>query len=72
MDSFSKDIKYLGSCDLLKHEINLTENAPFKEPARRIPPALFKEVKEHLYEMMADGAVRPSHSDSTEKGWMQV
>ena len=62
MDSFSKDITYLGSCDLLKHEINLTDNAPFKEPARIIPPALFKEVKEHLHEMMAHGAVRPSQS----------
>ena len=51
-----------GNCDLLKHEINLTDNMPFKEPARRIPPALFQEVKEHLDEMMAAGAVRPSQS----------
>ena len=44
-DSFSKAITDLGSCELLKHEINLTDNVPFKEPARRIPPALFQEVK---------------------------
>ena len=42
--------------------LNLTDNVPFKEPARRIPPALFQEVKEHLHEMMAAGAVRPSQS----------
>ena len=56
-DSFSKDITDLGSCDLLKLEIHLTDNLPFKEPARRIPPALFQEN-----EMMAAGAVRPSQS----------
>ena len=52
----------MGNCDLIKHEIKLTDNEPFKEPARRIPPALFQEVKEHLKEMMAAGAIRPSHS----------
>ena len=61
-DSFSKDITDLGSCDLLKHEINLADNMHFKEPARRIPPALSIEVKEHLHEMMAAGAVIPSQS----------
>ena len=61
-DSFSKAITDLGNCDLIKHEIKLTDNEPFKEPARRIPPALFQEVKEHLKEMMAAGAIRPSHS----------
>ena len=58
----SKDLTDLGNCDLIKHEIKLTDNEPFKEPARRIPPALFQEVKEHLKEMMAAGAIRPSHS----------
>ena len=52
----------MGSCDLLKNEINLTDNLPFKEPARRIPPALLEEEKIHLYEMMATGAVRLSQS----------
>ena len=61
-DSFSKDITYFGSCDLLIHNISLTDNVPFKEPARRIPPTLFQEVKEHLHEMIAVGAGRPSHS----------
>ena len=60
--TFSKDLTDLGNCDLIKHEIKLTDNEPFKEPARRIPPALFQEVKEHLKEMMAAGAIRPSHS----------
>ncbi|MCG8032787.1 MAG: reverse transcriptase, partial [Candidatus Thiodiazotropha taylori] len=40
----------------------MTDNEPFKDPARRIPPALFQEVKEHLKEMIEAGAIRPSHS----------
>ena len=45
---FSTDITYLGNCDLFKHRIHLTDNEPFKEPHRRIPPALFQEVGEHI------------------------
>ena len=48
----------MGNCNLIKHEIKL-DNEQFKEPASRITPALFQEVKEHLKEMMAAG---PSHS----------
>ena len=45
---FSKGITDLGNCDLVKHKINFHDNQPFKEPHRRIPPALFQEVREHL------------------------
>ena len=46
----------------MKHEINLSDESPFKEPHRRIPPALFQEVREHLKEMLAADAIRPSQS----------
>ena len=59
---FSKDVTDLGKCDLVKHQINLNDNVPFKEPHRRIPPALFNEVREHLAEMLQAGAIRPSKS----------
>ena len=59
---FSKDITDLGKCDLVKHQIKLDDNEPFKEPHRRIPPALFNEVREHLAEMLQAGAIRPSQS----------
>ena len=42
--------------------MNLTDDQQIKEPPRRIPPALYTEVKEHLAEMIEAGAVRPSHS----------
>ena len=35
---------------------------PFKEPHRRISPALFQELREHLQEMIEAGTIRPSQS----------
>ena len=46
----------------MKHEINLEDETPFKEPYRHIPPALFQEVREHLREMLQVGAIRESSS----------
>ena len=59
---FSTGLNDLGNCDLVKHAINLSDETPFKEPHRRIPPALFQEVREHLKEMLEVGAIRPSTS----------
>ena len=38
---FSKGITDLGNCDLVKQTVNLTDETPFKEPHRKIPPAIF-------------------------------
>ena len=62
---FSTGVTDLGNCDLVKHEINLSDETPFKEPHRRIPPALFQEVMENLKEMLAADAIRPSQSPFT-------
>ena len=47
---------------MIKHQINLDDETPFKEPARRIPPAIFAEIREHLLEMMEADAIRESKS----------
>ena len=59
---FSKGITDLGCSDVMEHEIRLTDETPFKDPYRRIPPAMYEEVREHLKEMLDSGAIRPSHS----------
>ena len=46
-DIFSKSPTDLGKTDLVKHNIKLTDETPFKEPYRRIPPGLFEEVRMH-------------------------
>ena len=59
---FSRGPLDLGHTHTVKHEINLEDEAPFKEPYRHIPPALFQEVREHLREMLQVGAIRESSS----------
>ena len=59
---FSRGPTDLGSTNLVEHEINLNDPTPFKDPYRRIPPAMFEEVRQHLKEMLDAGAIRESQS----------
>lgn len=59
---FSTGITDIGHTDLVKHQIKLEKEEPFKEPYRRIPPGLIQEVQEHLEEMLKAGAIRESES----------
>ena len=59
---FSTGPTDLGFCDLTEHEINLTDETPFNDPYRRIPPAMYEEVREHLKEMLDAGVIRESQS----------
>lgn len=43
---FSRDPAYLGHTDLIKHEIDLTDEMPYKEPFRRISLALYQELRD--------------------------
>ena len=52
----------LGCTDLVDFEISLNDPTPFKDPYRRIPPAIFEEVRQHLKEMLDAGAIRESQS----------
>ena len=52
----------LGHTDAVRHKINLTDEKPFKEQNRRIPPAIYNEVKERINDMLGIGAIRPSKS----------
>ena len=59
---FSTSFKDIGRTDLVEHEIKLSDNIPFKEPYRRIPPAMFEEVRQYLKEMLDADAIRKSKS----------
>ena len=61
-DVFSKDDLDLGKCNILKHDIKITDTQPFKERYRRIPPHLYEEVKACLQDMVEVGAIRRSFS----------
>ena len=52
----------LGKTSLVKHSIKLTDNMPFKERYRCIPPEMYEEVKVHIQEILDIGVIRPSQS----------
>ena len=61
-DIFSKDDLDLGTTNLTKYDIKLTDYTPFKAKYRRIPPHLYEEVRAHLKEMIDLGAIKKSQS----------
>ena len=54
---FALNLKELGKTSLVQHEIKLSDDKPFKERYKRIPPHQYEEVQKHLQEMLAVGAI---------------
>ena len=52
----------LGCTYPTEHTIKVTEDTPFKEQFRWIPPPLVEEVWSHFREMLDSGAIWPSQS----------
>ena len=52
----------LGKTVLIKHKIRLTEQMPFKEHYRQIPPHMYNDMRAHIQEMLDIGAIHKSHS----------
>ena len=61
-DIFLLDLMELGCTHSTEHTIKVTDNTPFKEQFRQIPPPMVEEVRNHLREMLESGAIRPSQS----------
>ena len=61
-DVFSLDPAELGCTHMTEHSIKVTDDTPFKERFRQIPPLMVEEVRNHLREMLESGAIRPSQS----------
>ena len=61
-DIFSTGETDIGHCTFVQHKINLTDEIPFKQRHRRIPPAMIDEVRAHIEQLAACGIIRPSHS----------
>jgi transposase InsO family protein len=59
---FSQHDLDLGRTDMVKHHIKVTDDNPFKERHRRVPPSMYEEVRNHIKEMLDLDAIRPSHS----------
>ena len=71
-DKFSKSDVDMGHHTNVQHEIHLTDDHPFKERHRRIPPGMLQQVREHLQQMLDSGIIRPSQSPwSSEVVWVR-
>ena len=61
-DIFSAGDHDLGHTSAVRHRIDLTDDHPFRQRHRRIPPAMYNEVCDHLHQLLANGVIRRSHS----------
>ncbi len=61
-DIFSTGDTDIGHTSAVEHRIELTDNYPFKQRHRRIPPSMFDEVRNHLQQLLDAGIIRKSHS----------
>lgn len=59
---FAKNDNDIGQCNLFKHRIELSNDIPFKQRHRRIPPSMVEEVRKHLEQLLAGGIIRKSKS----------
>ena len=62
-DVFSRsDIYDLGKADHVEHDIKVTDECPFKQRYRTIPPHLYEEVWKHIQEMLDVSVITKSYS----------
>ena len=61
-DAFTLEPDELGCTSTIEHEICLTDEEPFNERFRHIPPPLLEEVCTSLRDMLEAGTIRPSQS----------
>ena len=59
---FSKTKNDIGHIPDFKLDIKLTDETPFGEAYRKIPGNLYKEVKNHISDLLANGWIKQSYS----------
>jgi hypothetical protein len=59
---FSKDDLDIGCTSKVKHHIQLTDETPFRDGRRRIAPADYEDVRNHIRELLDKGIIRESMS----------
>ena len=64
-DIMAKDDMDIGHTKVVKHRIDLTNDIPFKQKHRRIPPAMYDEVRDHIHQLLTSGIIRKSFSPWT-------
>ncbi|GIX88679.1 retrovirus-related Pol polyprotein from transposon 17.6 [Caerostris darwini] len=58
----AQSVSDLGSCDIVEHEINLTDKLPIRQKPYRVPYALKSEMKHQINTLLDAGTIQPSNS----------
>jgi hypothetical protein len=58
-------IRFWLICCMVRHRIDLTNDLPFKQKHRHIPPTMYEDVRDHIHQLLASGIIRQSHSPWT-------
>lgn len=58
---FSQGEGDLGCTSLISHEIPLLDNAPVRQPYRRIPPSQYETVKAHIRQLLDSKVIRETY-----------
>jgi hypothetical protein len=61
-DVFALDDREYGCASNFEHKLHLTDETPFKERFRTIPPSQVEEVRKLIDDMLAMGTIRESNS----------
>ncbi|XP_064417743.1 uncharacterized protein LOC135358269 [Latimeria chalumnae] len=61
-NAFSRHDLDMGYVKGITHSIVLEDDTPFKQKTRRVSPADFEDLKQHLYELLATGVIEESSS----------
>lgn len=59
---FAKSPEDLGTVSAVHHRIPTTDDRPVQLPYRRVPPAMMRELREHLDLLLRQGIIRESES----------
>jgi hypothetical protein len=59
---FSLSEDSLGFTNLVQHKITLNDCTPFKQKHRRIPPAMYDELRQHLQTLLDTKVIKKSNS----------
>ncbi|KAI8486535.1 hypothetical protein Bbelb_357700 [Branchiostoma belcheri] len=59
---FSTHKRDFGYTETIKHKIPTGDTPPIRQPYRSIPPSLYKEVKQHVQDMLDQDVIRESCS----------
>ncbi len=61
-DVFATDFTEMGCSNITEVRIDMTDSTPFRQKMRPVPPGAYRELKNHLMELVTSGVIKESKS----------